>query len=610
MLDVGQVGAPLPRVLGRYALYDEIASGGMAVVHFGHVAGAAGFSRPVAVKRLHPQFARDPEFVSMFLDEARVAARVQHPNVVSTVDVVALDGELFLVLEYVHGESLAGLMRACRERGERLPPAVVVAILSGALAGLHAAHQATDSDGRPLCVVHRDVSPHNILVGADGVTRVLDFGVAKATVRAQNTREGQLKGKLRYMAPEQLRGAEVTRTADVYSAGVVLWEALTGDRLFSADNDAALFGQVLEGVMVPPSQRAPTLPRSIDAPVLRALSREPSLRFPTAREMAIGLETALAPASPHEVGAWVERLAGEALAHRSETLRRIEGGIGGAGSPRPARRESTATEAGPLATGALSFAAPRWSGAPPGAPQSKPGAPADAAVRSSRPPPLPGSAHHPSPPSAPPSAPPWTTAAPIGAAPASTRGPLGTLTDARAVAPPPPSAPDASPLSLRSGALPAVVGESGTHHLSSRPPTGSGRHLATVIAFAAAMAIGGVAALSTARGRTVVLAEARAGVATVTTRAATVAAVTLPTTEASTDASAEAGIEGEGATAGSDRADDATAPSVGRRRPKAWSAPSGSASALAAPAARPGDCDPPWFEDETGIRRVKRHCLP
>ncbi|MEJ7727726.1 MAG: serine/threonine-protein kinase [Polyangiaceae bacterium] len=362
MLDAGQVGAPLPRLLGRYALYDEIASGGMAVVHFGHVAGAAGFSRPVAVKRLHPQFARDPEFVSMFLDEARVAARVQHPNVVSTVDVVAMDGELFLVLEYVHGESLAGLLRACRERGERLPPAVAVAILSGALAGLHAAHQATDSDGRPLCVVHRDVSPHNILVGADGVTRVLDFGVAKATVRAQSTREGQLKGKLRYMAPEQLRGAEVTRTADVYSAGVVLWEALTGDRLFSADNDAALFGQVLEGVVVPPSRRAPTLPRGIDAPVLRALQREPSLRFATARDMAIGLEAALAPASPHEVGAWVERRAGEALAHRAEILRRIEGGIGGPAPSRPARRESTATEAGPLATGALCFAASSWSG--------------------------------------------------------------------------------------------------------------------------------------------------------------------------------------------------------------------------------------------------------
>jgi serine/threonine-protein kinase len=548
MLDAGQVGAPLPRVLGRYALYDEIASGGMAVVHFGHVAGAAGFSRPVAVKRLHPQFARDPEFVSMFLDEARVAARVQHPNVVSTVDVVALEGELFLVLEYVHGESLAGLLRACRQRGERLPPAVAVAILSGALAGLHAAHQATDADGRPLCVVHRDVSPHNILVGADGVTRVLDFGVAKATVRAQSTREGQLKGKLRYMAPEQLRGVEVTRTADVYSAGVVLWEALTGDRLFSADNDAALFGQVLEGVVVPPSQCAPTLPRQLDTPVLRALQRDPSMRFASARDMAIGLEAALPGASPHEVGAWVERLAGEALAHRREVLRRIEGGIGGTLPPRPAKRESTATEAAPLASGALSFAAPRR----------------DAA----------------------------------SALPTTARGPLGTLTDARAVSPRPPPAP--APFATPAGALPPVVGESGTHHLASRPAAGTGRHLATALAFAAALAIGGFAAVSTARSHTLVLAEARAGIATVATHAATIASI-LP---------APAELDAEAGAPPPERADAVPGSSGTRRRPRGWPAASTSGSTAAAPSGVPSDCDPPWYEDETGIRRVKRHCLP
>jgi len=197
------------RVVGRYALYAEIAAGGMATVHFGRLLGPVGFSRTVAIKRLHPQFAKDPEFVSMFLDEARLAARIRHPNVVPTLDVVATQGELFLVMDYVQGESLSRLIRAARERGHRIPPRIVSSILTGALHGLHAAHEAKNERGEPLNIVHRDISPQNVLVGSDGVPRVLDFGVAKAAGRVQTTREGQLKGKLAYMAPEQI-GGQVT----------------------------------------------------------------------------------------------------------------------------------------------------------------------------------------------------------------------------------------------------------------------------------------------------------------------------------------------------------------------------------------------------------------
>src|SRR6516225_8996456 len=177
------------RVVGRYALYVAIAAGGMATVHLGRLIGEVGFSRTVAIKRLHPQYAADPEFVSMFLDEARLAARIRHPNVVPTLDVVATKGELFLVMDYVPGESLARLSRVCREQRRPIPHRITSAVMAGALHGLHAAHEAKSERGAPLGIVHRDVSPQNVLVGADGVPRVLDFGVAKAAGRMQETRE-------------------------------------------------------------------------------------------------------------------------------------------------------------------------------------------------------------------------------------------------------------------------------------------------------------------------------------------------------------------------------------------------------------------------------------
>src|SRR6478736_1694730 len=181
------------RVAGRYALYGEIAAGGMATVHIGRLLGPVGFARTVAIKRLHPHYAKDPEFVSMFLDEARLAARIRHPNVVPTLDVVALDGELFLVMEYVQGESFARLVREARRARLDVPPEVISAIVVGALNGLHAAHEATSERGEPLNIVHRDVTPQNILVGSDGVARLLDFGVAKAAGSLHaTTRDGQI----------------------------------------------------------------------------------------------------------------------------------------------------------------------------------------------------------------------------------------------------------------------------------------------------------------------------------------------------------------------------------------------------------------------------------
>jgi serine/threonine-protein kinase len=311
-------------VVGRYAIYDEIASGGMATVHFGRLLGPVGFSRTVAIKRLHAHLAKDPELVAMFLDEARVAARIRHPNVVSTLDVVNGDGEIFLVMEYVDGESLARIGRALRERGERVPVPIASAIISGVLQGLHAAHEATSDRGERLDIVHRDVSPQNVLVGRDGRAHVLDFGVAKAAGRVQTTREGQLKGKLAYMAPELVRGARPTRVADVYSAGVVAWELLAGERLFAGDNEGTVLERVLFGEVPTPSARGAASPAALDDVVMRALARDPASRFATARDMARAVEAAAPVAPVSEVSEWVEHLVGDALAQRHRRVGEIE----------------------------------------------------------------------------------------------------------------------------------------------------------------------------------------------------------------------------------------------------------------------------------------------
>ena len=335
---MSDLGPSPPRALGRYVLYDQIASGGMATVHLGRLRGSVGFTRTVAIKRMRPQIADDPESLSMFLDEARLAARIHHPNVVPTLDVVSADGELFIVMEYVRGESLSRLLHAVAAKGDRIAPEMVATIMVGVLHGLHAAHEAKNEDGQPLGVVHRDISPHNILVGVDGAPRVVDFGIAKAIGRAQTTREGQLKGKLAYMSPEQVEG-KATRATDVYAASVVLWEALTGRRLFDGQNDAQTLDLLLEGCAEPPSAHAPGLPAALDAATLRGLSVDPEKRFATAREMARALEDAIPLVAPSKIGEWVEAIAKDSLDARNERIAAIE-----SASSDPRGDDATATQ--------------------------------------------------------------------------------------------------------------------------------------------------------------------------------------------------------------------------------------------------------------------------
>jgi serine/threonine-protein kinase len=309
------------RRIGRYVIFDQIAAGGTATVHLGRRVDQPGV---VAIKCLQPRYSKEAEFVAMLTDEARLVSRMRHPNVASIIEIVQAEGELFLVMEYVHGEPLSRLLRQLSRSGNGLPVSAAAAILIGVLRGLDAAHEATADDGSPLGVVHRDVSPQNIIVGVDGVAKLIDFGVAKAVGRLQTTREGEVKGKTAYMSPEQLRGDDIDRRCDVYAASIVLWEALTGHRLFVGESTSDLVLQILDSTVPRPSQLKANVPEAIDRIVLRGLSREREERFSTAGEMAAAIEQSVIPAPIRDVGIWVSALAAESLAKRAALVRAVE----------------------------------------------------------------------------------------------------------------------------------------------------------------------------------------------------------------------------------------------------------------------------------------------
>jgi serine/threonine-protein kinase len=313
------------RQIQRYRIFGAIAAGGMATVHLARLTGPAGFSRIVAMKHLHPHFSADPEFRVMLIDEAWLAARVRHPNVVPILDVLAEDGDIFIVMEYVHGEPLSVLRRAAEKLALTPSLPVCSAIMVAALQGLHAAHDARTETGLMLQIVHRDVSPQNIIVSADGVPMVIDFGVAKAIQAHEETKPGVIKGKSGYMAPEQIRGEEVTRAADIFAAAIVLWELLTSRRLFGGGTELERMNRALLGTgVVPPSQIVSGIPAELDAVVMKGLCPEPKQRFESALEMADALERAIPPASQRTLAAWVRLISAGSLARRAELLNEIE----------------------------------------------------------------------------------------------------------------------------------------------------------------------------------------------------------------------------------------------------------------------------------------------
>ena len=304
------------RRIGRYEVLGEIASGGMATVFLAKSMGAKGFSRLVAIKRLHPHLEGEEEFVQMFLDEARLAARIRHPHVVATLDVEDAEG-LYIVMEYIEGVTLLTLSRSAQKAGEKIPVPVAARIALDILGGLQAAHDLIDDNGEFLNLVHRDVSPQNILLGTDGAARLTDFGIAKAGSRLTQTRDGQLKGKISYMAPEQTRRQELDRRVDLFAMGIVIWELLAGRRLFQGDSDVEVLNHLLFEPIPRLRDAAPSVPASLEQVVMKALERDPNNRFSSAHEFADAIERATkvlgGPGNHRTVATYLQKICGERI---------------------------------------------------------------------------------------------------------------------------------------------------------------------------------------------------------------------------------------------------------------------------------------------------------
>ena len=276
--------------LGKYKLVKLIASGGMAEVYLARQAGAAGFEKLVCLKRILPHLARDKQFVEMFLNEARLASRLDHPNIVSIFDLGEANGNYFIAMEFIDGPSLRAVHKTAEGRGEFLPIPEICKIISMAAGGLQYAHDLADTDGSPLGLVHRDISPDNILVHRNGAAKVVDFGIAKAANSASQTRTGTLKGKVAYMPPEQLRGEPLDRRTDVFALGVVLYELLAGKRPWEGTSEVALIGKIMTEEPTPLLKLRPDAPEALVAIVDRALSKDRDLRHQSCHELQADLE--------------------------------------------------------------------------------------------------------------------------------------------------------------------------------------------------------------------------------------------------------------------------------------------------------------------------------
>ncbi len=293
---VGEATAP-PRVvpsstttLGKFTLLDKIGEGGMARIWLARAHGIGGFEKLVVVKQILPRLAEDAEFVARFFQEARLAATLQHPNIAEVYEVDEADGVYFYTMEYVRGRDLRHVLQRARQRERTLSWSEVIAVMVGLCAGLHHAHTRADERGRPLGIVHRDVSPANVLLSFDGEVKLADFGVAKARTSMVSTVAGRLRGKIPYMSPEQCRGEALDRRSDVYSAGVVLWESIAGRRLHDGDSEIAVLRAISDRDAAPIEQAREDCPPALAQIVARALARSPAQRYQSAEQLQLQLE--------------------------------------------------------------------------------------------------------------------------------------------------------------------------------------------------------------------------------------------------------------------------------------------------------------------------------
>ncbi len=317
-----------PRRIGRYDICFELASGGMATVYLARLDGMGGFSKLVALKCIHPHLVRQEGFVEMFMDEARLASRIDHPGVCAVFDFGFGDGTYYMAMECLVGETLARVHRLTSQRPHLSPlpdhAFYMARIVTGVADALHAAHELRSNDGQFLNLVHRDVSPQNLMVTYDGAVKIMDFGIASAVDQLHLTKTGTVRGKFAYMSPEQLDGKELDRRSDIWSLGVVFWELLTGRQLFGGPSEATAMRAVLEAPIVPPSVARPGVPKELDDVVLRCLARSPAERFPTAAALSEALSALKPKRGPPVTAAvlaeWLRALFPDLYARRLELV--------------------------------------------------------------------------------------------------------------------------------------------------------------------------------------------------------------------------------------------------------------------------------------------------
>jgi serine/threonine-protein kinase len=316
-----------PRRIGRYEILGFLASGGMAEIFLGCLRGPMGVDRPVVIKRILPHLARQRAFVDMFLDEARIVAGIRHPNVVDVLELGHEHGELFLVMEYLEGESVGGVSRRLGARGETMNPSLAAYVSAQACAGLHAAHELTDSEGKKRDLVHRDVSPQNIFVTYKGAVTVLDFGIATSADRVARTETGVVKGKHEYMSPEQWRGERLDRRSDIFSLGIVLYELSTGRRLFKRPGQMLIMKAICDEPILPPSTLVQAYPEALERVVMRALARRREDRYASCADMRRDLGAVLrdlhAETPEDDLARLMERIFADRIEEKTEMLRGV-----------------------------------------------------------------------------------------------------------------------------------------------------------------------------------------------------------------------------------------------------------------------------------------------
>lgn len=281
---------------GKYSLLHRVAVGGMAEIFLARQDGLEGFQKTICIKRIRPHLSSQPNFVRMFLNEAKLAAQLNHPNIVQIYDLGKINESYFIAMEYISGRDMSRIIPKADKKGIQFPMVYSLRIASNALEGLYYAHAKTDAYGNPLHIVHRDITPENILVGFNGTVKIVDFGIAKANTQLEQTRAGEIKGKLSYMSPEQAMGHQLDQRSDIFSLGAVLYEWITGYKLFTGENEMAILKSIIDGKIYPPSYFNESVPEPVEKILMKSLEKDREKRYQSAWDMQFDIDTYLASA--------------------------------------------------------------------------------------------------------------------------------------------------------------------------------------------------------------------------------------------------------------------------------------------------------------------------